>query len=518
MRGSPSPFRLLALPCLALLSACTTLGPDFQPLESPELRQWPQGLHGLFQPEGQGEDLETWWRLFRDPVLEKLIHVAERNNRQLRQAGLRILQARALLGIADASRLPQQKLATGELLWSGQENHGGRGPRSSNQTTFQADLTVGWELDFWGRFRRGIESADAAFLASMEAQQAMQVLVKAQVASLYFRWRTLGARIAIARKNAALQKRSLQIATELYQSGNTSELDLQQARTQYLATLAAVPQLELLRRQTLNALAVVLGRTPGDLPELPDETRPLPRIDGTLVQEIPARLLLRRPDVRAAAWQVAAQSAQIGVAEADLYPAISLLGSLGWSASTLAGVPDSSLLALGPSLRWNLFDQGLIRNNVRLQDARLQELLEQYRQKVLEAAQEVDNAAISVVKTAEQEKLLEQTVTSAERALEIAYISYREGYADFQRVLDAQRTLFSQNDRLVNIRGEHLDYLVALYKGLGGGWTPVSLDMAVPPETRQRMKERTSWGDLLDTPLPRPLSSPVVNPGTEKGP
>jgi outer membrane protein TolC len=172
------------------------------------------------------------------------------------------------------------------------------------------------------------------------------------------------------------------------------------------------------------------------------------------------------------------------------------------------------LLALGPTLRWNLFDQGLIRNNVRLQDARLQELLEQYRQKVLEAAQEVDNAAISVVKTAEQEKLLEQTVASAERALEIAYISYREGYADFQRVLDAQRSLLNQENRLVSSRGEHISHLISLYKGLGGGWSIASLETLVPEQSREQMKRRTNWGELLDRPLPQPPSpfeSPAQN-------
>ncbi|HHH13351.1 MAG TPA: TolC family protein, partial [Thiolapillus brandeum] len=346
--------------------------------------------------------------------------------------------------------------------------------------------------------------------ASLQAQRALQVLIKAQVASLYFNWRVLGERIAIARKNAKLQKRSLQIARELYQSGNTSELDLQQARTQYLSTLAAIPELQRQRRQTLNSLALTLGRAPGDLPELKDDPGyRLPRVDSVRLHGIPSRLLLRRPDVHAAAWAVAAQSAQIGVAEADLYPAISLVGTLGWSSTTLAGVPDTTLLGVGPSLRWNLFDHGLIRNNVRLQDARLQEALEAYRQTVLTAAREIDDAAISLVKTNEQEKIMEETVATAERALQIAHTSYREGYTDFQRVLDAQRSLFTQNDRLASIRGASLAYLVALYKGLGGGWKPATLDQVVPNATRERMKQRTNWGDLLDRPLPARLPSPI---------
>ncbi len=521
--GRPAAFVrgwLAALALSGLVAGCTTLGPDFHPLKSSELSRWDQKLYQLAEPEPAAAeaDLHAWWKQFHDPVLERLIGMADKENLQLRQAGMRILQARALLGIAGASRYPQSRLGTGDYTYFHQKEHGGQGG-STSYSSFQAGLAAGWELDFWGRFRRSIESADAGFLASLEAQRALQVLIKAQVASLYFNWRVLGKRIAIARKNAELQKRSLQIARELYQSGNTSELDLQQARTQYLSTLSVIPELQRQRRQTLNSLALTLGRSPGDLPELHDDPDyRLPRVENVVVRDIPARLLLRRPDVHAAAWAVAARSARIGVAEADLYPAISLLGSLGWSSSTLSGVSDTSLLTIGPSFRWNLFDHGLIRNNVRLQDARLQEALEAYRQTVLTAAREIDDAAIGLVKTIEQEKIMEQTVNTAKRALQIAHTSYREGYTDFQRVLDAQRSLFTQNDRLASIRGATLAYLVALYKGLGGGWKPAALEEMVPNTTREQMKQRTDWGDLLDQPLPVRLPSPVQPPDSQETP
>jgi len=500
----------LVFTLLGILSACTTLGPDYQPPQSPELEAWPPSLHGLGPDEAEQRrmELEFWWRIFDDPLLDRLIHIAVENNRQLRAAGLRVLQARALRGLAAAGPYPQSRQASADFTYLNQRTHGGNGEGSGTSSSWSLGLSVGWELDFWGRFRRGIESADATFFASLEAQRAMQVLVKAQVASLYFSWRILQARIDIARKNARRQQRSYQIAEELFHSGNTSELDFQQARTQYLATLAAIPELELARTRTLNALCVLLDRPPGDLPELDSGPYELPLVERVAVSGIPARLLLRRPDIRASAWAIAAQSAQIGIAEADLYPAITLLGSLGWSASSSHGAPDTGALAIGPSVRWNLFDQGLIRNNVRLQDAKLQELIEQYRDRVLQAAEEIDNAAISVVRTAEQTRILEQTVRSAERSLEIANTSYREGYTGFQRVLDAQRTLFAQNDRLVTTRGENLGYLIALYKGLGGGWSPAGLDDLAPASTRERMKARTDWGDLLDAPL-GPLPSPL---------
>ena len=163
---------------------------------------------------------------------------------------------------------------------------------------------------------------------------------------------------------------------------------------------------------------------------------------STSIQDIPARLLIRRPDLRAAAWQVAAQSAQIGIAEADYYPAISLLGAIGWSGSSLSGSPTVGNLGVGPALSWNIFDYGRIENNVRVQDARLQQLIEKYQETALQAAREVDDAAISVLKTAEQQAILDESVSAARRALEIANTRYREGYSDFQRVLDAQRSLF----------------------------------------------------------------------------
>ncbi len=503
--------RLLALLLAALLTGCASLGPDFHPLDAPSLEKWNQALYQLAEPgDPDKSDLHAWWSRFHDPALEKLMRAADRHNPGLRQAGLRVLQARALLGVANAGRYPQSKLGSGALLFSHKRDKGGLLDSSHGFTAYQLDFTAGWELDFWGRFRRAIESADATFFASIQAQRALQVLLHAQVARLYFQWRILGRRLEIARHNLALRKRSFEIARELFHSGNTSELDLQQARTQYLTTLASIPRIEQQRQQTLNALAHTLGRAPGDLPELKTAaSRPLPQVDGTRIRGIPARLLLRRPDVQAAAWTVAAQSARIGVAKADLYPALSLVGSLNFSGANLVATPDSTLLAAGPAVRWHLFDQGIFRNRVRLEDARLQEALEGYRKTVLAAALEVDNAAVGLVKSLEQTRILEQTVSAARRALQIAITSYREGYSDFQRVLTAQRALARAHDLLISVRGANLGYLIALYKGLGGGWKPATLDDLAPADVRARMKARGNWGKLLEQPPPRQIPSAV---------
>ena len=290
----------------------------------------------------------------------------------------------------------------------------------------------------------------------------------AQVAAFYCSIRTVEARLVIARENAALQKRSLEITERLFKGGNDSELDVQQAKAQYLGTLATIPQLEGVLRQTQNALSTLLARAPGPLPEMAAGKDVIPQAELAVIVDMPADLLRRRPDVRAAEMQLAAQSALIGVSVADLYPSISLLGSVGLSATSLGGCDAGAELgASGPSLVWNVFDHGRLTNAVLLQDARFQQLYEQYQDAVLRAAREVDDAAVGFAKTGEQIVLLAESVKAAQRSLDIATIQYREGLTDFQRVLDSQRTLFSQQERLVISRGDLTQNLIALYKAHG---------------------------------------------------
>mgnify|MGYP001825029060 CR=1 FL=1 len=488
----------LALIATALaLSACTTLGPDYEEPTVEWLETWQTNLYGQAGGvEQQSElDLRFWWQVFDDPVLNGLIDVARTENPSLRIAGLRVLESRAQLGIADSTRYPQVQQATGAVTYIDSN-------QSDSLTSYQAGFDVGWELDFWGRFQRSIESADAAYFASIYNHQDAQVLLNAYVADLYFKYRTALLRIEIAENNAALQKRSLEITTSLFESGESSELDLQQAKTQYLGTLSSIPSLQITATQLRNAMAAVLGRPPGDLPELAGVSGPLPTMDPVEIHDIPGKLLMRRPDIRAAAWQAAAQSAQIGIAEADLYPSIALLGTIGWSDNSISGSPSTSTLGVGPGVSWNLFDYGRIRNNVRVQDARLQQAIESYQDSVLQAAREIDDAAISIVKTRENEDILTQSVAAAERSLELATARYRQGYADFQRVLDAQRAVATQTERQLINQSSHVSAVIAFYKALGGGWQTTPTAELVPEATRESMESRTNWGDLLSAPLP----------------
>jgi NodT family efflux transporter outer membrane factor (OMF) lipoprotein len=309
--------------------------------------------------------------------------------------------------------------------------------------------------------------------------------------------------LRVARENAEQQKRNFEITEKLFNSGQQAELDLQQAKTQYLGTLSTIPDFEDQLQRTRNALAVLIGQPPGALPQLMAHPGLIPLVDRAVLQDVPANLLLRRPDVRAAELNVAAQSALIGVAVTDFYPSLTLLGSIVWSADTLSGTSRNLDFIAGPSLRWNLFDHGQISNNVRVQDARLQQLIEAYRDKVRQAAREADDAAYGLIKSLERERILGEAETAARRSLVLANAQYREGYSDFQRVLDAQRALLEQQDNYLVARSNAVSNAIALYKALGGGW--YSPRPTVDPATRQQMEQRTDWGDVLEesaTPAP----------------
>lgn len=497
--------RLQILMLMMFLTSCAVLGPDYKEPEVDWLDEWQTDLYGqVVNTNNQTSvDLQFWWQLFDDEVLNQLIEIAKNENPSLRIAGLRILESRAALGIAGSTLYPQVQQLNGSANYINTQQHGGRSlNRDQDLVSYQAGPNVIWELDFWGRFRRGIESADAAYFASIFNQHDVQVLLSSQVADLYFAYRTTLQNIVITKQNAAIRKRSFEITQLLFERGQDSELDLQQSRTQYLSTLASIPNIEIALIQLRNALCALLGRPPGGLSELDVVDGMLPIVELPLIEEIPAKLLMRRPDIRASASQIAAQSAQIGIAKADYYPSISLLGSIGWSGNTLNATPDTGSLAAGTGFSWNIFDYGRINNNVRLQDARLQQAIESFQNDVLQAAREIDDAAIQVIKTNEQKEILTRSVQAAERSLHLANSRYAEGYSDFQRVLDAQQTLLVQStNELVN-RGNNISAVINLYRAIGGGWLETPIEDLVPNSTRETMESRTDWGELLTAPLP----------------
>lgn len=504
-----------AAPWIALAmaaSGCTMLGPDFQTQREAWSGQWHDEAVAEASTQQDAPDMRQWWRVFDDPVLDALMAQADANDAGVRVAGLRVMEARAQLGMALAGRFPQMQQAGADALYV-RSRQSGATAQTSRVWEYSAGVDIGWELDFWGRFARAIESADAAYFAAQANHESALVLLHAQLASTYFALRTAEARLRIARDNARLQKRSFEITEKLFRAGESDELDFQQARTQYLGTLSTEPVLETQIVQARNALAILTGRPPSPLRELDtnaDREGVVPLVDRAVLQDVPASLLLRRPDVRAAELKMAAQSAQIGVARADLFPAVSLIGSIGWSATSLPGTQNGLLLVAGPSVRWNILDYGRITNNVRVQDARLQQLIVAYQDSVRQAAREADDAASGLVRALQREAILRDAAYAAQRSLALANALFREGYSDFQRVLDAQRALFSQQDTYLLNRGDAVNYLIALYKALGGGW--YTAQPLVDDATRDQMRKRVSWGDLLDEAPRAPIGKVLPAP------
>lgn len=523
-RMTPTLKAGILLLLLFLLAGCTKVGPDFVKPDALVNDTWNEV--GELQLTPTENDHAEWWRSFNDPALEKVINDAYNQNLTLQIAGLRILEARAQLGLAIGSAWPQQQQATLDATYSKNSDNTAGSAFLTDTWNYNTGVSVGWEIDFWGKFRRGIESADAALLASIADYDTVLVTLTADAANAYVVIRTFEERLAIARENVKIQERSLNIADVRFRNGATTELDVQQARTLLLNTQATIPSLEASLRQAENALSTLLGRPPGYVRQiLGSESGTIPAPPAEVAVGIPADLLRRRPDVRGAELQAAAQSALIGVAKADFYPSVALLGTLGLAATessntTASGksgigewfTADSLTFTGGPAVRWNIFNYGQISNNVRTQDARLQQLLVNYQNVVLQAATEVENASVGFVRTQEQSRFLSESVTAAQRSVELAVIQYRDGAADYTRVLNTQQSLVVQQDQATVTRGDIVRNLIDVYRALGGGWQIRAGRDFVPDATKDEMAERTDWGELLTPQEAKTLIPPPTTP------
>ena len=486
----------------AFLTGCAAVGPDFAPPQTPVPGEWePAQVSGL---KATPYELIEWWNVFNDPVLKQLVAVAQEQNYTLEVAGLAVLEARAQLGIATGLQYPQQQQLTGSIAGISPSENAGQGNTNFNQ--YELGGLLAWELDFWGKYRRSVESADASLQASVANYDEAVVLITAQVVSTYVTIRILEEQIRIANENLKLQQRSYDIADVLYRNGQDSELDMQQALALLLGTKATIPELETQLGLAQNALNTLLGQNNGYVEKL-ITPGPIPTMPEQIAIGIPSDLLRRRPDVRQAEMQAVAQNAQLGVVTADLYPSIALGGSIGLVSVSkdvggggASGLLDSDAISYGAGLsfNWPVLNYGRIRNNIRAQDARLQQALELYLQSVLEAAQEVDDALVSLAGAQAQNDILVKTVEAARRSNDLSLLRYQEGYSGYQRVLDAQKSLFAAQNRYAASQGQAVQSLVALYKALGGGWEVREGKPYVDEDTRTVMRERTNWGDLLN--------------------
>jgi NodT family efflux transporter outer membrane factor (OMF) lipoprotein len=501
----PNKLSKTAIPAVVALAvvmaACAPVGPDFVRPDVPLNPDWLEAELDAF--ESDAADLTEWWKTLEDPVLDNLVETAYQQNNALKIAGLRVLESQARLGIATGNRYPQVQVLAGDASAIGTSDSGsGSNSRDQSLNQFNLGASLSWEMDFWGRFRRGIEAADAGLLASIANYDEVLVLLTAQVADVYTIIRATEEQLRLAQESVAIQQRSYDIVQVLYRNGDSSELDALQAQTLLLSTQTVIPELEATIDQSKNALGVLLGMSPGEVNALLSGGA-LPSVPESIAVGVPANLLRQRPDVRKAELQALAQNALVGVAEANLYPSFSLSGTLGFSSTEfednvlddLFGGDSVSYVA-GVSFVWPFFNYDRIRNNIRVEDARLQQALIGYQDTVIQAAGEVENALTFHISALEKDRILQQGVEAARRSADLSLVRYQEGFADYQRVLNAQQSLFGQQQRYAANRGDIVRSLIAIYRSLGGGWQTAR--EYVDEATRQEMQQRTNWGDLLD--------------------
>ncbi|MET2952249.1 TolC family protein [Vibrio harveyi] len=516
----------LTKPSLAILSvlglsACTTLGPDYVHPEQTALpSDW--SLEKAAQDTQQSEQkLQQWWQQFNDPTLNQLVEMASQQNLDLEAAGLRIVQARSLLGISTGLQYPQVQTVSGNLARAYVNDQG------VNNAALSFD--AGWEMDIWGKYARGIESAEAGYYASIASYHDIMVTITAEVARNYINYRTFQERILLSRRNIEIQERVVNITQVQFDSGNVTELDVQQAKNQLFNTKAAQPSIEIAMKQSRTALALLLGVLPEDVEKLlqsdgfaqrmadyenqfkssgrkpalsgNDERSIVPR-PPLLDNKVDANLVMRRPDLQVSEMQARAQSAQIGVAETALYPSFSLFGSIGIDSTVPDGssfsFSDSLTMVVGPTFSWNIFQYGRVKNNIRFEDAKFQETLTNYNKKVLQAVNEVTNALEAYDLYLEQKSLRLQSVNSSIRAFNISMTQYENGQISFERLLNSVEKMTRAEDSYATIKGNVANQVVALYKALGGGWEAQTGKPFLSETVAKQMQDRSDWDGLLD--------------------
>jgi NodT family efflux transporter outer membrane factor (OMF) lipoprotein len=444
-------------------------------------------------------DLRGWWKAFNDPTLDALIEQAYQENLTLRSAGTRILASRAQTNIALGFLLPQQQQAFADYshrqfsrntaLSSDVGNPAGL--RTAGNWLVGANLS--WEVDFWGRFRRGVEAANAELDASVENYDDALVLLLSEVASTYVQIRVTQQRLQYVAKNIGYQTKFRQQAEERLLGGVGRLIDQAQQRSNLSDTLALKEQLEISLRQANNRLCVLLGEPVRDLlPELGNGGIPGRHMVPELAIGMPADLLRRRPDLRRAERQVAAQSARIGVATSDLYPHIALLGTIGYDAETFSEMfsPGSFLGRIGPSLRWDILNYGRLLNGIRVQDALFQTAAVDYQNAVLQAGREVEDSVVLFLRSQAQARQLADSADQANIAVDEALKLSTNVMFDLNQAFVTSNFLVAQEDKLAQARGNIALGFIQIYKALGGGWEIRLPAPATTPESPAAPPER----------------------------
>lgn len=481
------------------------VGPNHETPPAPVAADWiDAGAEGVTHSGAQDRE---WWTVFGDTTLNGLIDTAYAQNLDLKTAAFRILEARAQRGIAAGNLFPQSQTAIAAYAHTQiSKTLGFPLPTDIAATGFNAS----WEIDFWGRYRRMVEAADANLCGSVEDYGNTLVMLLAEVATNYVQLRTFEERLDYARKNVEIQEGSLELADERFKNGAAPEIDVLQARSNLAQTRANLASLEIGARQASNRLCVLLGMPVSDLAaQLRKPPPAIPAAPPQVALGIPADLIRRRPDIRKAEYQVAAQSAQIGIAEADLYPQFTLFGFVGVFANKIEDLftPGTYTGFIVPVVQWKILNYGRLRNNIRVQDARWQEQVLQYEQTVLNAGREAEDAIVAYLKVQEQARSLEEAVRAAEKTVDLVVLQYKSGAVDFNRVYTTQASLVTQQDQLAAARGSIALNLIQLYRAMGGGWEAMSEGDGLPG----------SGAPIVESPQSSPFPPPIeAAPETEE--
>jgi NodT family efflux transporter outer membrane factor (OMF) lipoprotein len=478
----------------ACLSGCTSLseyvhngfkvGPNYHTPPASVAPQWIDAAD--VRVRSDSDNLSQWWKVFNDPTLEDLICHAYRQNLSLREAGFRVLQARAEYGFTVGELFPQSQTVSGSytrsatsvasLLGGSFGNLGGAPggaiPINRYLNNYAVNFGMAWELDFWGRFRRAIEAASAELDASVDNYDDVLVTLLGDVAVNYVQFRVLEQQIELLKNNAKTQQETLKIAQAKFEVGaKESELDLPQAETTLSQTLAQIPATQIRLRQRTNRLCILLGIPPEELQTRLAKTT-IPEAPKEVAAGIPADLIRRRPDVRRAERQAAAESARIGIAQSQLYPHISINGTFGWQAPKASQLFTKQAFqgSWGPAFQWDVLNYGRLLNKVRSQRASFEAVVATYQNKVLTAAEEVENGMAAFLNSQEQVTHLTNSVNAAKKALDVGTNQYRLGKTDFNRLAVLQLNLVEQQNLQAQARGDVALGLIQVYRALGGGW------------------------------------------------
>lgn len=470
MRNMKGNMFLAAAAATAALCGCM-VGPDFEPPKADMPKEWSAGRDGTDisdspEPlEMSPETLAEWWRLFDDPTLTSLISRAFDGNLSIRAATERIAQARATLGVSQSGFFPAANLNAGM-------SEGGH-PIDVTHTSYSMGASASWEIDVFGGVRRGIEASAAEYKAALANKAAARISVAAEVARNYFTYRCVQQEILITKNNLETQKGTYRATLARQKSGFVSKLDAVRAAAQVESTSAQLPALESQLELTRHAIEYLCGLNTGALKKELEPAGTIPALEKFIPSSVPAKLLERRPDIISAEYMLHSATARIGNARADYYPKFTITGNISYEAPKIGNIVQNQYgtWSVGPSATWNIFQAGKTVYNVKLQEALTREAGVDWEDAVLTAVKEVEDALVSAKKERERIEYLNRIVDNYRKAFELSRELYSQGEIEFIDLLDAQRSMLSSEQNRVQSRRDFVNYIVALYKSLGSGWT-----------------------------------------------